>query len=696
MSPAPRKATLLLLPVLLAAVLAPFTTGQPPAGSKKPLAVEDLYRIDAPTAPALAPDGKRLAYVRAWTDPKTKQDRHSLWLVEGSRDKARPMEKDQPDARAPVFSPDGKWIAFLSTRPRPRGWKQIPPTPPQSDPATDIWLIPAAGGPVIPLAGPEKPYGRVFNDGFYGRLAFSPDSRRLAFVAEGKDPRTPEEIANEVEIVRPDQGEGYTSYGASQVWVAHLDERPGRWLATRIERLTRDDAWYGDPQWSPDGQLLVVHANRTTDRESVRYSINKNFDLWAIDPATKEIRQLTSGPGPEVSPRFSPDGKRIACLSIPRKGSHRDVFNLAVVTLGEGGARTEILFDHHGPAADKPPHPAPVFPLPQDCWEGNRAVVYRAESGVGGGLAQVELATGKGLFFAQLVKLPKEPIEPTTVSRRALRTQQLTPAGNLFLKDRLTAPQKVVRWPNGEGHKIEGILTTPPTEVAKPPYKLLLYPHGGPHSRSALGFDFTVQVFAGHGYAVFQPNFRGSAGYGQKFIDSDRGDFGGGDMRDILTGIDQLVKQGVADRERQFVYGSSYGGFMTCWLVGQTNQFRAAVAQNAVTDLTMMWGLSDLQSWTQWEFGGRPWEVPAAMRKHSPLTHAARVKTPTLILHAREDRRCPLPMGRAFYQALVANGVPTQMVIYPNEGHGIRQPRHREDVLRRTLAWFQKHDRPQP
>ena len=127
---------------------------------------------------------------------------------------------------------------------------------PQSDPATDIWLIPAAGGPAIPLAGPDKPYGRVFNDGFYGRLAFSPDGRRLVFVADdGKDPRTPEEIANDVLVVRPDQGEGYTGYGPAQVWVADLDEKPGKFAARAIDRLTNDDVWYGDPQWSPDGRI---------------------------------------------------------------------------------------------------------------------------------------------------------------------------------------------------------------------------------------------------------------------------------------------------------------------------------------------------------------------------------------------------------------------------------------------------------
>jgi dipeptidyl aminopeptidase/acylaminoacyl peptidase len=157
-----------------------------------------------------------------------------------------------------------------------------------------------------------------------------------------------------------------------------------------------------------------------------------------------------------------------------------------------------------------------------------------------------------------------------------------------------------------------------------------------------VGFDFGA-LFAANGYAVFQPNFRGSSGYGQKFIDADRADFGNGDMNDILTGVDTLIRNEVVDKKRMFVYGISYGGYMTSWLVGQTERFRAAVAQNAVTDLTMMWSLSDLQSWTEWEFRGRPWQVPEAMRKHSPMTYVNKVKTPTLILHSglTVDVRCP-------------------------------------------------------
>ncbi|HYF37475.1 MAG TPA: S9 family peptidase, partial [Prosthecobacter sp.] len=271
---------------------------------------------------------------------------------------------------------------------------------------------------------------------------------------------------------------------------------------------------------------------------------------------------------------------------------------------------------------------------------------------------------------------------------------RLLPASNPLLGRRLRAADEVVRWRSFDGLEIEGVLTRPPESVAKPPYKLIVYPHGGPHHRASSGGGLDTQIFATSGYVVFQPNFRGSTSYGKAFLDANRNDFGGGDMKDILTGIDHLVRQGIADRGRQFLYGVSYGGYMTTWLVGHTHQFRAAAAQNSVTDLNVMWHLSDLQSWTEWEFGGLPWQVPAAMRAHSPLTFASQVRTPTLILHSLNDRRCPIAMGHMFHRALKENQVPTEMVIYRNEGHGIKQLPHREDLLRRILDWFQKHDVP--
>jgi dipeptidyl aminopeptidase/acylaminoacyl peptidase len=677
----------------LAFVLAVAPSLIVPAAEPTRLMPEDIYQLRGPQLAIAAPSSDAAAVIFRRVDEPTKQERFSLGWSDAKGYRA--LENGEPDARNVAFSPDGKWLAVRSTRPRPNGWKQIPPTPPQSDVATDIWLISSDGRQAIPLSGPDKPYGRVFNDPFYGRVAFSPDGKRLVFVADdGADPRTKEEIEADVYVVRPDQGEGYTGYGTARIWIAELKERPDTFAAQNIRQLTTDGVWYGDPQWTPDGERIIVHANKTSDVEAVRFSVNKNYDLYAIAVDSGRQEQLTFGPGPEVWPRISPSGKQLVCLSSPRKGPHADIFNLQVVSLQGGGQKkpaTRLLFDHHASSAPEPPHPIPTFPLPDPCWDGESAIIYSTLAGVKNKTIRVDLETAQGTALTIDVDQSLADLSPAL--RQLVLAKKHSPPGNPILQERFQAEDQVVRWKNEDG-ELEGVLTLPPREIAQPPYPLVLYPHGGPHSRSSPGFGTTAQVLAHAGYAVFQPNFRGSTGYGKKFLDADRNDLGGGDMRDILAGIEHLKREKRIDPDRQFVFGSSYGGFLTTWLIGHTRQFRAAVAQNAVTDMNVMWGLSDIQSWTQHELSGLPWEVPERMREHSPLSHVHQVTTPTLLVHSRDDRRVPLPMGRMYHQALLARGVPTQLVIYPDEGHGIRQPKHQVDVLRRTLAWFAKHDHP--
>ncbi len=638
----------------------------------------DLYKTDVALDAVTLADSRSAIYVRQTVDMATRNPKQSLWRVDGSGP-PRAMEEGEPDASRPLLSPDGKWIVFHSIRPFADGTPAFTQVPPYSDQAADLWLLPVTGGKAVPLGGRSKPYGRVITDRFYGRVAFSPDGRRLVFVADtGIDPRTEAELRNNVTVVREDQGEGYEGYGPAQIWVADLLEQPRDVAASRITRLTKDDFWYGDPQWSPDGSFIVCHANRSDDQESARYSINHNYDLWKIMLADQRLEQLTSGPGPEFSPRISPDGRRVACLSSPRlKGPHMDVWNIAVVDISGDRPQSRVLFDHHGPQGGAAPHASPISPLPDDCWLDTRRIHFTGTGGLRDRPQCVDVDAGpQALDFTA----PKPTRSP------------LLPSSNPLIGPRLRAADEIIRWRSFDGLEIEGVVTLPPASVAKPPFKLLLIPHGGPHHRASGGSGFDTQFFATRGYAVFQPNFRGSTGYGVQFLDADKHDFGGGDMRDILTGIEHLIHLGIADRGRQFVYGVSYGGFMTSWLVGQTHQFRAAVAQNAVTDLSVMWHLSDLQSWTEWDMGGLPWQVVERMREHSPLAHAHKARTPTLILHSQNDRRCPLAMGRMFHRALKEAGTETQMVIYPDEGHGIRQLPHREDVLRRVLEWFEKHD----
>ena len=664
-------------------------TAVAPAADLRLISIDDLYRLDAPQTPVVLADSAGVIYTRRWSDRATRTVRFSLWRVDGDGKRKGPVEEGEPDGRNPVLSPDGKWIVFQSTRPFPDGTAAVAPAPLYSDTATDLWVMPAAGGKAIPLAGAKKPYGRVFSDPFYGNVSFSPDGKRLVFVTDdGRDVRTPEEIRNNVKVVREDHGEGYETYRPAQIWIADLQDSPVAVAALRVVRVTSDDYWYGDPQWMPDGKSLIVHANRNSQREAVRYSINQNFDLWRIDLADNSLKQLTTGPGPDFSPRISADGRQLLYLSVPRRGSHMDTFNLTVNDLVSTGAAPFVIFDQHGPdAGQKAAHLPPSFPLPRDCWLSRDKVYFNVADRTVNRTEAVNLREGPAALGDRLPEAHN-----AKVAKEVELKNKLLPPADPFLKERVVAQGEVVTWKSRDGLEIEGILTRPTLPGSKPPFKMVVYPHGGPHGRSALGFDLTVQVLAANGYAVFQPNFRGSSGYGQRFIDKDRFDLGGRDMEDILTGIEHLVQTGIVDARRQFIYGISYGGFTTCWLIGQTHQFRAAIPQNAVTDLHVMWGLSDIQSWTEWEFGGVPWEVSEKLRDHSPLTFASRVKTPTLILHAANDRRCPLPMGTMYYRALKRSGVETEMVIYPDEGHPIRLLPHMEDVLQRMLDWFAKHD----
>ncbi len=663
-----------MLLILLAAVSA---VAQEP----RPWEVDDLFLSESYYPIAVSPDGKTGAVIHNWIDPGSKVQRHSLWRSAGEPLEAGAMEPGEPDARSPMFSPDGKWIVFLSTRPRPEGWRQTPAAPPYSEPAVDLWLMPAAGGAAIPLGGPDKPYGRVYPDRFYGKVSFSPDGRRLLFVADdGEDPRTEAEIENNVEVVRPDQGEGYTGFGPADIWVADLDGKPGEYAAKKITRLTNDGFWYGDPQWSPDGKKVVVHANRGDDQESVRYSINKNYDLWEIDVASQKLRQLTKGGGHEFSPRFYHDVSRLICLTSPRRGPHYDIYNLAVVSLGQEPT-TRVVFNFRAPDIDFQKTPSPRTSLLEDWWVDGQHVLYDASVGLHSKRYLINVDTGE----------ISDGGGGTPQAEKSMLERAFRPKVKSQLPPRLNASSGRVVWDNGEGMEIEGALVKPHLEIAGPPYKLVVLPHGGPHHRAGLGTSFVDQILASKGYAIFKPNFRGSTGYGLAFLDANRGDLGGGDMRDIMSGVDHLVAEAVADETQLFVYGVSYGGFMASWLVGQTNRFRAAVAENAVTDMTMMWALSDLQSWTEWEFGGKPWQVPNAMDNHSPLTYVGRVETPTLMLQASNDRRCPAPMAKAFHQGLLRAGVETGLVIYPDESHIIRQPRHQADKIRRIVQWFEKH-----
>lgn len=671
---------------------------------KRPLAVDDLYRQEQVTNFTISPRGDEAVYVRHWYDVNSPGLRTALWRVDGTTGRREPLEPGEPDGRMPVYSPDGRWIVFVSARPGGDEYIWYHKVPPYSDPTGNLWAL--ARDPTSVDFEPEPKAislrgEQILTDTFYGRITFAPDANSVMIVASpgelyaGYLADISNQSTAEGRKIPEDQGEGYEGYASSMIYTCRLSGNRGSifFVAGDVPK------WLGDPQWHPSGERVICHANLSDDQESVRYSINKNYDLWQfrVGEATNSLPSaLTHNPGPDVSPRISPDGKHVLYLSVPRKGPHMDVFNLCVLPLDAENAEPRVIVNAHDAEreADGTPPFQPTFPLRDDAWIDDEHVRVRGVRGM----------KSETLVF-NIAGADTKVSESATPEPPPHENKKLVPPPvNEWKQDRFEAREEIVRWKSFDGLEIEGVLTLPPAELMQfaKPYPVIVYPHGGPHSASKPGWNFTTQLFATHGYAVFQPNFRGTYGYGRKFLDAARFDMGGSDMQDILTGLDKLIADGVVDEQRQFVYGISYGGYTTCRLIGLTDRFRAACAQNAVTDLFAMWSLSDLQSWTEWEFGGKPWEtvehegrtidVGALMRDRSPTTHAHQVKTPTLILHSDHDRRCPVAMGQMFHRCLKENGCATELVIYKDERHGMWQVKHQADVLTRVLAWFAKHD----
>ena len=647
---------------------------------KKRITIATLQQGKSVGSPTWSPDGKWVAFTVGEIDAENNRGRGRLWLMSADGKEQFPLTsglradgKPASDSR-PCWSPDGKQIAFHSGR----------------SGSTQIWLIRPFGGEATPLTDDKTGCGALMTDGFFAGLDWSPDGTQLAFVAQLPEPK--EKPKSDVKVVGVQHGEGYANVKSrAHIWTMSVD-------GGKAKRITRGDYHHGDPRWSPDGKSIALVCNRTRDEEAVTASINKNYDLWLVPVRGGKLRKLTTNQGPDHSPRWSPDGRRIAYLSCPRCGSHSDVFDLSVLEVKSGKSRvltTELAYSVDRPSAQ--------------CWQpDSKAVLVTLGVKAQSHLYRVSVADGalKPLvrgreFVTGAVLTPDgERIAVTTASDRKLSEIQIRSAGsakpsvttrfNDWLREYEIGKMEMVRWRSDE-FTVEGVVTKPPAYRKGRKYPMVVVPHGGPHGRVAFTMALPMQLLASQGYVVFAPNFRGSTGYGQDFVDADRADFGGGDFRDIMRGVDKLVDDGLADPDRLGIYGASYGGFMTTWSVGNTDRYKAAVAVCAVTNLHSMFGTTDIKSWTTWEFGGYPWEKFDDIVRCSPITYIDKVKTPILLLHGEADIRVPITQSEEFHSALKVRGVKTQFVRYPKEGHGISQPAHVQDYWERTLGWLKKY-----
>ncbi len=665
------------------AVLAVLGTTHVAAAQTRPVTIDDVLDLKAVGAPAVSPDGTRVLYtVRQWEPPAEgnrdrREARTSIWMVPVDGGAARQVTFGPRGDQQPRWSPDGEYISFVSAR-GPGGG--------DTEPKPQVHVMRTSGGEARKVS--DAPEG-------VSAYTWSPDSTRIAFVAN--DPRPGDEDAN---IKKRDDErvfEGDFRYG--HVWVLDL----GTEKATRVTQGT-DYTVSGPPSWSPDGTRLTFGAGVTPMLRDTRR------DVFVADLATRQVTAISTNFGSDTNPRWSPDGKWIAWTadlnaSAPiGDGTPPGVVVQGRLMLYDTAART--IKDASSPDFDVDAG-TPVWSADSTrilFSAGRRAYseafAYEVATGRYTRLSpertlQLGTASADDKTIAVVMDTPDSPGEVYVTDGSFAAFRKLTdtnPQANAFA----LGATEVITWKSTDGMDVEGVLLKPVGYEAGRRYPLLVVAHGGP--AGAFVNNYRVggleggQLWAGKGWAVFYPNPRGSSNYGETFLQANVNDWGGGDYRDIMSGVDALVARGIADPEKMAHIGWSYGGYMTAWVVSQTTRFKAAMVGAGLTNMWSMYGTNDIPSVLIGYFGGivNPKTLPLYMER-SAMTHIDTVVTPTLILHGANDERVPVGQALELYRGLKDRGRTTELVFYPREGHRISEYYHQKDRLTRIHDWVTRY-----
>ena len=665
----------LVLVLACAAVLPAQTT-------RRPLKLDDFGRMRDVRDPQCSPDGRWVAYVVSTIDVKEDKSRSHVWMarLDGSED--RQLTFSQDSESAPRWSPDGKYLAFTSSRPGKAKGSQV-------------WLLDRSGGEAAQLTELK---GRLQS------YEWSPDSKRMALVVGDPDPdadpdaasgaASPKKAPKPIVIDRykfKQDGQGYLlSTRKSYVYLFDLETK-------KLERLTSGTWNEASPSWSPDGTRVAFTSNHAPDPD--REPSSQIFVAEA-KPGAKETQITPStSRGGRGRPEWSPDGKWIAFVEADDKryGAY-NMDHLAIVASDGSSAPRRIKavedLDRGVSSPRFSPDGASVSFLVTD----DRSV-YPARVPVAGG--RVERLLQPPVVVSSLTSSPGCSCALSGGSAKATEIyalegsslRQVTRQTDAFLAELELGATEEVGFKSKDGTEVHGLLTKPAGYAAGTKVPLLLRIHGGPNGQDQHSFSMERQMFAAHGYAVLAVNYRGSAGRGQKFSRAIFADWGNYEVQDLQAGVDHVIKTGVADPARLGVGGWSYGGILTDYMIASDTRFKAATS-GAGTAFTVSYYGAD-QYIIQYDHEiGPPWNPKAwetYVKISYPFLHADRIRTPTLFLCGEKDFNVPLAGSEQMYQALRSQGVDTQLVIYPNENHGITRPSYARDRMERYLAWYDKH-----
>jgi dipeptidyl aminopeptidase/acylaminoacyl peptidase len=647
------------------------------AAEKPPklLETETYFEMESVGAPQISPDGKFIIFTRGWVDKINDQSRSNVWITDIDGKRIRELTHGNWRDYSPVWSPDGKKIAFLSER----------------DQTTQIHVMWLDTGEVAQLTHIERaPGGLVWSpDGkWLAYTAFVPDEKPILNVKLPKRPEGAKWAAPAVLVDRlawRSDGRGPLPRGYTHIYVIDAE------LGGTPRPITSGDYNHNDPHWSADGKTIFFSAIRKPDAE---YTWGDS-EIYAVDLKTLEVKALTDRKGPDGSPRVSPDGKWIAYSGFEEKNYTSHLSSVFVMDLN-GGSKKLL-------AGNLPSSPGNII------WAAdNSGLYYQMEERGENNLYFVSLAGAvkkvtKGAHVLSGVSIAKNGQAAATISTpyrpgylvtfnllKPEAAKEVVDVNADVLAEVKLGEIEELKFNAPDGLGLQGWLIKPAEFDPAKKYPMLLYIHGGPWSMYSVAFNWDWQNFAANGYAVLFMNPRGSTGYGQDFVNGIQFSYPGKDYDDLMAGVDAALAKGIIDKDNLFVCGGSGGGILTAWIVGHTNRFRAAVSMRPVINWHSFVGITDGPSWYR-QFRKYPWEDPLEYALRSPLNYVANVTTPTMVMTGEADLRTPIAQSEEFYRALKLLKKETLLVRMPEEYHGWRRPSHRLLQQAYLMAWFEKY-----
>ncbi len=660
-----------------------------PAQLARKLTAEDIHQFRLVADPQVSPDGQHVAYTVTTIEKEKNDYRSSIYVSTIDCSKQRRLTTADAKDSMPAWSPDGSQLAFISNR----------ADKPQ------IWIIRADGG--------EAWQASDLDEGVSG-FQWSPDGSSFVAVSKSvekadSDEEQPEEEKSDVKHITKIRykadGEGFLDFKPKHLWIIPLGDGKPR-------QITHADVSDNDPVWSPNGREIAFVTNRTEGREW-----NSVSEIWVVPASGGEERPLLSGDTASFgSPSWSPDGSSVAALGHweAQSGGGPNV-NLWTIPAG-GGEATNLTGDFDRSMSDYAMSDIYTGSVTRPVWtaDGEYLLLTASDSGsthiysvpsCGGEPQKVTSgdrrisgfslgSDGKTLAF--ISGTTTDPGNVFVSTERGMNPAKITALNDEFLCGiALSEPEEFWVASQSDGHQIQGWVMKPIGFQPGVKYPMILEIHGGPHGMYSNSFMHEFQLMAARGYVVVYTNPRGSQGYGEGFTRYTHMAWGEKDMPDVMAAVEHVVEQGYVDENRLGITGGSYGGYMTLWMIGHTDRFKAAVTQRCVSNLYSFYGTSDIGwGFGGYEFGGTPWENRERFMKYSPITYVKEMTAPLLIIHSEQDYRCPIEQGEQVFISLKKLGRDVEFVRFPDENHNLSrngQPKHRVERLEYIIGWFDRY-----